>query len=140
MICLLDARSGQNVMELVEQHVLPGLVETLGRGQPDPTACRRAELLGGGESVLGLAVPALHAGVRRVAAGGVVLEFIVHHRNGYRARLNFREIALRRANSQLGQIATLLLHLVDLVDLLDGRAAAMIADAVEGHQPVQRLF
>ena len=70
-------------MELVERHLLPGLVmlgavvASVGSRTPDG-----GPHLGGREQLLGPAVPGLDAGVGRVAAHRVVLQLAVNHRDG----------------------------------------------------------
>ena len=117
-------------MELIEQDILPCLLQLLGRiivltGQ---LVGENRECLRLIERVLGGAVRALHVTERAVAAAGVVLELVLH---------DLHVVVLRVLEILVGcgvEDALRLVVRVDLVYQHDGRSAAVIADAVERHQ------
>ena len=130
LVGALYRAAAHDIVELIEQDILPCLLQLLGRiivltGQlvGEDRECLRLI-----ERVLGGAVRALHVTERAVAAAGVVLELVLH---------DLHVVVLRVLEILVGGRVKDALRLVVRVDLVyqhDGRSAAVIADAVERHQ------
>jgi hypothetical protein len=127
-----DRRAGERVVELVEEEELPRLRQLPERVRhPAERVGQRRPLLGAQEEVLGPSVPALDAGVRRVAADAVVLELAAMRRPAPVA--DGGEEPPGRAQLHGGKPAGRV-EACDRVQVGLRRAAAVVADAVEDHQ------
>jgi len=132
-----QAGPGQDVVELVEEHALPGPLEVGGVGQAGCPRRQQRPLLRRQQAVLRQAVPALDAGVGGVAAGGVLLQIAMHDRQRQVSGLDGAEERLRRTAHHARGVRVGV-QAVDALDVGSGRAAAVIAHAVEAHKLVQR--
>ena len=128
-----DGRAAERVVELVEEDLLPCPCELGSRiGESGNSLRDRRPRLGGCEDVLGAPVPALDPRVRGVAAHRVVLELHADH-GQLRARLadGLEEPGGSAvAEPRHGPDA---IEAADAVEVLAGRATAVVADPVEGH-------
>ena len=126
-----DARAGEDVVELVEEHGLPraaqlgplGFLAEGGEGE-------RREALGREQELLGLVVGRLDGREHRVAAAGVVLKLFSHHRELLPPALDLLEEGLRRAEDGIRGLG-IGGHLEDAGDIGLRGAAAVVAHAVE---------
>ncbi len=135
---VLDRRTGQDVVELVEQDLLPGVAEFApGIFESELDGADRGPALRGQDRGLRAALPLLDAGVRRVAADRVHLQVVPpdrQFRQAVRAEAlgELVEVAARRGQHQPAERAHAVVA-ADRVDVGPCRAAAVVSDAVEDH-------
>ena len=133
VITLLQAAACQNIMELVEQHLLPCFGEALrviGHTQQYP--CGRGPLLRGEKPVLRVAVPLFHGIMTGIAAAGMVQQVAADH--GQAALVHALEEGIRVGQAELHTVLTV--QFGNAVQVFLGWAAAVVAHAVEAHHPV----
>ena len=137
---LPNARTRQNVVELIEQHIQPGLTQPRGGiGLVNDASRQRRQRLRLHQIVLPEAVPPFDGALRCVASREFEVQFVGQRRDailcGSRSFcLDRFEVADGRAKGHF-RIDRPLLHGVIVVDLRTGGAAAVVADAVD-IQPV----
>ena len=132
----LQTGARQCIVELVEQKLLP-LGRQVLEGAAQPHLLRQqAPLFSGQQAVLGPAVHGFNGGFGCVAAGSMMLQIAFHHRqitacNGIEKRIGIAEgdVHVRFAALQL----------LNGFDVGNGRAAAVVAHAVEEHDVVHAL-
>ena len=77
--------------------------------------------------------------MRRVAAAGVMLQIVVHDLDWKILGADFRKELFWRAEHQRWEVR-IVVQALDTLDVFLGRATAVIADAIEAHQFVERRF
>src|SRR5829696_3846617 len=98
-----EAGAGEDVVELVEEHGFPGPREILRILLALNLLGDGAEFLRGDHGVFGPAVEALDARVRRVAADGMMLQFVVDGREWQPARRGLLEEPIGGVEDQRGK-------------------------------------
>ena len=130
---ILYTGAGEDVMEMGEQHVLPGLYHLLFRKSEAGKLSRQS---GHGLRVLQsrfqTAVAALDPALGGIAAGGEIVQLVIHHRQFVPHTLRFLEEFMEGAEPDLG-VNRPLHHLQGTLHVPSGGAAAMVAHAVD-HQ------
>ena len=90
-----DDRAAHGIVKLVEQHVFPGIRISGDRVVPVGHAlCHHRDLLRHDQTVLRQPVPALHTGVRAVAAACVMQQIPCHNRKRLAARFHSLKIRI----------------------------------------------
>src|SRR5215217_2885757 len=127
-----EAGAGEDVVELVEEHGFPGPREILRILLALNLLGDGAEFLRGDHGVFGPAVEALDARVRRVAADGMMLQFVVDGREWQPARRGLLEEPIGGVEDQRGKFGVGA-EPKDTLYVLLGRASAVVAHSIEAH-------
>ena len=139
LVGLADGAAAQNIVELIEQQVLPALAQGTGPVAGEGGG-ERTEFFAAGQGAFRFAVQGLNQRSGGIAAAGVVLQLLFPDGQACAFRGQSVKIRVRVGEDHLVAVLAGGLIGLDGAQVANGGAAAVIAHAVEGHDGMPRRF